>query len=187
MSHLENILLALLAKPASGYDLKRTFETTINHFWYADIAQIYRTLQRMEQSGTVKCKEIPSEQGPARKVYRRTPAGRKQLFAWLQEDPVETPERRTSVAQLVFMGQLGDLDETARFLQQLRDQLVLRLAVLNEIKAEEPDPDRMNDEDLHGFLGLEMAIAVTQSRIAGCDSSLEIVQERISGRRIPQA
>lgn len=179
---LENILLGLLAEPASGYDLKRAFDTVINYFWHADIAQVYRTLQRMEDKGLLKSSEVPSDQGPPRKVYRRTASGRKQLFVWLREAPEFSPERRSSVAQLVFMGQLGDLDQTLCFLRQLRDELTSRLAVLKHIESGEPEPDplKMSDEDFHGFLGLQMGIRTTASRIDGCDASIELTEKRIS-------
>ena len=179
---LENILLGLLAEPASGYDLKRAFDTAINYFWYADIAQVYRTLQRMEEKGLLKSKEVLSDQGPPRKVYRRTAAGRKQLFAWLREAPEFNPERHTYVAQLAFMGQLSDLDRTVEFFRQMRDRLTSRLAVLKHIEASEPETDilRMSEEGLHGLLSLQMGIRTTEARIKGCDVSIQLVRRRLS-------
>ena len=122
------------------------------------------------------------EFGPPRKVYRRTAAGRKQLFAWLREAPEFSPERHTYVAQLAFMGQLGELDQTLQFLRQMRDQLTSRLAVLKHIEASERETDirTMNDEDFHGLLGLQMGIRTTVSRIEGCDASIAMVERRIS-------
>ena len=78
--------------------------------------------------GLLKSREMPSDREPARKVYRRTAAGRRQLFAWLREAPDFSPERHTHVAQLAFMGQLGELEQTLQFLRQMRDQLTSRLA-----------------------------------------------------------
>ena len=177
---LECILLGLLAKPASGYDLKREFDTAINHFWYADIAQVYRTLQRMEESGLLKSKEVESGQGPSRRVYRRTAAGRRKLFAWLRDEPVIGPQRYEYVAQVVFLGQLGDCDETLRFLAQTRSQLTSRLAVLKHIADSEPEPDlhKVSDPDFHAFLGLNLGIQTTQSRIQWCDEAIALVQQR---------
>ena len=33
--------------PLSGYDLKKMFDTSVQHFWPADQSQIYRTLARL--------------------------------------------------------------------------------------------------------------------------------------------
>lgn len=178
---LENILLGLLLRPASGYDLKRAFDTAVNYFWRADIAQIYRTLGRMETKGLLKSKEVPSAQGPARKVYRRTARGRKQLQSWLSQEPHFGPERATYVAQMVFMGEMSDLAETLRFLGQMRDAFTSRLAVLKHILVSEPeaDPNRMTAEDFHGYLGLQMGIQTTESRVKSCDWAIGTVKARI--------
>lgn len=176
---LENIILGLLSQPASGYDLKRTFDTVINYFWYADIAQVYRTLQRMETNGLLKSKELPSEQGPQRKVYRRTAAGRKQLHQWIRHTPEIGQERHAYVAQLVFLGELDRHEETLRFLRQLRDAFTSRHAVLKHIEASEPDLiESMNADDFHGFLGLRMGIQITEARISWYDDAIKLAEKR---------
>lgn len=177
---LENILLGLLREPASGYDLKRAFDTSINYFWHADIAQVYRTLGRMEDKGLLKSKELPSEQGPPRKVYRRTAAGNKQFQAWLHDEPTIVGQRYSYVAQLVFLGQLDDLDETERFLSQIRDAFISRLAVLKHIEAceLEEDLDRLSSREFHSYLGLQMGIQVMESRVAWCDQTLKVIRRR---------
>ena len=48
---LQHILLGLLREPASGYDLKAYFDSSVRYFWAAELSQIYPTLQRMEKSG----------------------------------------------------------------------------------------------------------------------------------------
>ena len=39
------ILVSLLEKPGSGYELARRFERSIGYFWTATHQQIYRTLR----------------------------------------------------------------------------------------------------------------------------------------------
>ena len=179
--HLENILLALLADPSSGYDLKRAFDGVINYFWQADIAQVYRTLQRMEAKGLLKSKEVVSEQGPPRKVYRRTALGRKQVFAWLRGGPDFGTERHTYVAQWVFHHQLDDLGETLRFARRLRDSFAARLELLRGIEAEEPTTDvqAMSHQELGGYLGLQLGIETTASRVAWCEQTIKILEARL--------
>ena len=76
---LRNILLGLLEKPASGYDLKGEFGASLGHFWAAELAQIYPTLKAMEAEGLVRSRAVPSTRGPARKEYRRTKSGERAL------------------------------------------------------------------------------------------------------------
>ena len=49
---LARIILGLLAlAPMTGYDLKRHFDSSVRHFWWADKAQIYRTLATLVAGG----------------------------------------------------------------------------------------------------------------------------------------
>src|SRR5690606_11319621 len=103
---LENILLGILKRPAAGYDIKRQFETVFNHFWHADLTQIYRALNRMEKDGLLESRLEPSERGPARKVYQRTPAGSRTLAEWLRGGPVLGNEKFAYLAQIHFLDEI---------------------------------------------------------------------------------
>ena len=73
---LPNVLLSLLREPMSGSELTELFGSSIGHFWSADLSQIYRALDSLEQRGCVKSKSVPSPRGPARRVYSLTAPGR---------------------------------------------------------------------------------------------------------------
>ncbi len=47
MSLKHAILGFLELSPFSGYDLKKAFDGSVQHFWPADQAQIYRTLNQL--------------------------------------------------------------------------------------------------------------------------------------------
>lgn len=78
---LDMCLLALLAKePAHGYDLVRRFEASgLDAVGYGTI---YPLLTRMRRLGLVADELQASPNGPARKVYALTDAGRSRLQAW---------------------------------------------------------------------------------------------------------
>jgi DNA-binding PadR family transcriptional regulator len=69
---------------ASGYDLKKEFESTFSHFFAAGYGSIYPALSSLAEHGLVSCEEIPQEGKPDRKVYEITPAGREFLLKALQ-------------------------------------------------------------------------------------------------------
>jgi len=69
---------------ASGYDLKKQFESTFAHFFAAGYGSIYPALASLADSGLVTCEEIPQEGKPDRKVYRITDAGRQHLTEALE-------------------------------------------------------------------------------------------------------
>ena len=75
---LEGMVLAILAtEPAYGYEIT----ARLRDRGFSDIAEgtIYALLLRIEQRGLVDVEKVPSEKGPARKVYRLNEQGRDYL------------------------------------------------------------------------------------------------------------
>jgi len=64
---------------ASGYDLKKQFESTFGHFFAAGYGSIYPALASLADDGYVTCEEIPQAGKPDRKVYRITAEGHRFL------------------------------------------------------------------------------------------------------------
>ena len=181
---LENILLGLLQKPASGYDLKATFDNAIRYFWSAELSQIYTTLKRMERGGLVTGRTEPSSKGPDRNVYRITPAGRKQLSDWLLEEPQIGEQRLIYLAQLYFMSASEDPSRSLWFVSDLRRTFVERLRAFRQIEAEwqaeHPGCAEAADDDcFHQYLTLRMGILVTEARVRWCDETTERIRCRV--------
>ena len=101
--------------PLSGYDLKKMFDTSVQHFWPADQSQIYRTLRRLTGQGLIEMQVIHQEDRPDRKVYHITAAGQAQLQDWLQGMPPAEPNRSAALIQVFFCGQLPDEQIQAKF------------------------------------------------------------------------
>jgi len=73
---LGNTLLGLLNhRPMAGYDLKKMLDHPIGFFWVAQMSQIYRELNKLEEKGLVKSEIVPQEKRPDRKVYQITKEG----------------------------------------------------------------------------------------------------------------
>ncbi|MEU9135288.1 PadR family transcriptional regulator [Streptomyces sp. NPDC048404] len=91
------ILVSLLEKPGSGYELARRFERSIGYFWTATHQQIYRVLKRMEGEGVLAVREVPQQGRPDKKVYSVADPGRAALSQWLHE-PIEPESIRHELA-----------------------------------------------------------------------------------------
>ncbi|MGW7201485.1 helix-turn-helix transcriptional regulator, partial [Streptomyces chryseus] len=91
------ILVSLLEKPGSGYELARRFERSIGYFWNATHQQIYRVLKRMESDGWIDVREVPQQARPDKKEYSVAAAGRAALSGWLNE-PIEPESVRHDLA-----------------------------------------------------------------------------------------
>ncbi|MDA8261007.1 MAG: PadR family transcriptional regulator [Betaproteobacteria bacterium] len=86
------LLVSLLEKPSSGYELARRFDRSIGYFWHATHQQIYKVLARMEEAGWIVAEVQSGATAPDRKQYSVTPAGHAELSHWLAEpaDPEGT-------------------------------------------------------------------------------------------------
>lgn len=82
---VKTVCLGMLTDgPASGYDLKKQFESSFAHFFAAGYGSIYPALSSLAESGLVECEEVPQDGKPDRKVYRITDEGRSFLREALQ-------------------------------------------------------------------------------------------------------
>lgn len=84
MNVKELCLGALTAGDASGYDLKKFFETTFSQFCRASYGSIYPALAELTAEGLVSCQGHCRQGKPERKLYHLTAAGRKVFLHALQ-------------------------------------------------------------------------------------------------------
>ncbi|TFB92602.1 PadR family transcriptional regulator [Cryobacterium sp. HLT2-28] len=126
------ILGVLELKPHTGYDLKKTIEASVAHFWSADQSQIYRTLALLVADGLAEVEVITQDGRPDRRLHRITPTGLTALHGWLASPlPPETPHDAFLV-RVFFVGELGIPAATA-LLQARRaeaDAVLFRLTAL---------------------------------------------------------
>ena len=87
---------------ASGYDLKKKFESSFGHFFAAGYGSIYPALASLAEKGLVSCREIPQHGKPDRKVYRITEAGRRHLLTELEEPNPSHKVRSEFLATMCF-------------------------------------------------------------------------------------
>ncbi|TXS47718.1 PadR family transcriptional regulator [Streptomyces sp. t39] len=125
------ILVSLLEKPGSGYELARRFERSIGYFWTATHQQIYRVLKRMTADGWVDVLDVPQQGRPDKKEYSVSPAGRSALAAWLHA-PIEPESVRHEIAVKIrgaaFDDPAGLIGEVERHRRMHEDQLAHYLA-----------------------------------------------------------
>lgn len=87
---------------ASGYDLKKHFESSFGHFFAAGYGSIYPALASLSAQGYVSCKEIPQQGKPDRKVYRITENGRRRLLQELDHPNPSHKVRSEFLATMCF-------------------------------------------------------------------------------------
>ncbi|MBZ2199322.1 PadR family transcriptional regulator [Occultella gossypii] len=136
MSMKHAVLGLLDLSPLTGYDLKKSFDETVNHFWSGDQAQIYRTLSALVNAGLAEVEVVPQEGRPARKIHHITDAGRAELDRWLTAPAEPAPERSEFLAKLFFSPRLPD-DAVADLLSQRRAAATTAWETLRALEAAE--------------------------------------------------
>jgi DNA-binding PadR family transcriptional regulator len=93
---VRNALLGLLAqRPRHGYELHAAFEAMVGgkQNWEVKPAQVYTTLNRLEQGGLIAEEAVAQDAGPEKLIYAITMQGENELQAWLAT-PVASQHQR---------------------------------------------------------------------------------------------
>jgi PadR family transcriptional regulator, regulatory protein AphA len=184
MSLKHAILGFLNYKPATGYELKAMFDNSVQHFWPADQAQIYRTLSDLTSDGLATMEVVLQEDRPNRKVYSISQAGREELRRWLTT-PMPLPEpRHAGLVQVFFAGQLSNAQVLAMF-EQSAEQTRQVLAVYELIPQQIEDYVLMVDsarETFFWMLTLEMGVRSMRANLEWIES----VIDRLKDGQVPE-
>jgi DNA-binding PadR family transcriptional regulator len=129
---LSRLILGLLSlAPMTGYELKKHFDATVNHFWAADKAQIYRTLAALVRDGLCVAETVQQGGLPAKQVHRITENGRAVLLDWLDSEPAPDSERNAFLGRVFFAAQL-DKEQLTRLFERRHEAANRYLASLQE-------------------------------------------------------
>ncbi|WP_218081597.1 PadR family transcriptional regulator [Anthocerotibacter panamensis] len=178
---LPHALLGFLREePLTGYDLKtQCFDKSVAHFWPADQAQIYRTLEKMVAQGWVSSHLEVQHNRPNRKVYTLTPAGETALYRWLVQPQGLPTHRDPLLIQVFFADQLSDPELLNLLTRQLTAHQEL-LDYYQDMPNHLPlppldDPTASREERMHRLV-LEMAMGKEQSYIRWLQQAIALIQ-----------
>lgn len=123
---------ALCLGDATGYDIKKLFESGFNHFHHASFGSIYPALKRLEQEGLVQCRVERGNRHPDRKMFAATDAGQ-QAFreALVAMRPAE--QLRSDFMVLLFFAHLLPTDMLAARLDEVERKYDAELQYLENL------------------------------------------------------
>jgi len=178
---LKHAILGFLSYlPLSGYDLKKAFDNSVQHFWPANQSQIYRTLAELEESDLVKKEVISREERLDMKIYHITAAGRGELHNWLATPLPERDEREPFLIQVYFSGQLSDEETLGLFRSKLKETEE-RLAVYEAVhQMIQNTPQKIQDPRavFLATLTLEAGYITNRSIAAWLKSAVERIENK---------
>jgi len=115
MSVRHAILGLLSQRPRHGYDLRAAFSAVVggDENWDVKPAQIYTTLERLEESGLVmRASDMGEGDEPSRRIYALTPAGDVVLREWFASGVVPEHQRDEFFVKLMTALVSGEADIT---------------------------------------------------------------------------
>jgi PadR family transcriptional regulator AphA len=177
---LRHAILGFLSMASmNGYDLKKAFDGSVQHFWPADQSQIYRTLSQLTETGLVQQEVIPREDRLDTKLYHITEAGRTELHRWLSTPILSMEDREPYLIQIFFGSHLTDAEmlhnmerDLASARQQLAEYEALYQMVVAGIAA------RGNQrQGFYSVLTLEYGIASVHAFIQWIERAIQRLKE----------
>ena len=131
---VQHALLGLLHdEPRHGYELKQAFDRILSPQRAVPFGQVYASLARLERDGRIAVESVERAEGPDRKRYSITEAGRATLESWLAEPLAPEPHLQADlyvkVVLAILLGPSHDalLDRQRRaHLQRMRQLTAVR-------------------------------------------------------------
>ena len=168
------ILACLTERPMTGYELAKTFDSSIGFFWKADHQQIYRELSRLRDRGHIQGREVVQSGKPNKLVYTLTADGRAALRHWAAR-----PSSPSSIKDdlLVRLYALDSID-----LDPLRDDLMARLEYHRDrlsryerILGKRFPQNTASPADTGKLLLLRMGLRYERAAAEWCEEALDIL------------
>jgi DNA-binding PadR family transcriptional regulator len=189
MSLPHAILGVLEARPMTGYELTRFFESAAGWVWSAPQSQIYPLLRRLEGDGLIAGEEQVRGERLRSTRYSLTAPGREELHRWLVEDHDVPPVRDPMLLQALFLDSV-DPEDAVHVLETQSEVLRHRIAVWSahraQLRARETpllrerlatrdpaDHDRIAAVKAHVF---DYLVDSAELRIAWAERMIEIVR-----------
>jgi PadR family transcriptional regulator AphA len=149
----------------SGYDVKQLVELSIRFFWTISHAQIYPSLELLEDRSLIRGRSDPRGRR-RRRVFQITAAGQRELREWLRRpEPIPFELRDLGLVKLFFADAL-DPAEALELLGSIRRRSQERVETLQAIET--AGTEAAQEGNVHPLLTLRMGIAVHQAMVDTC-------------------
>ncbi|GAH36833.1 unnamed protein product [marine sediment metagenome] len=150
-------------------------------FWAAQMSQIYRELNKLEEQRLVKSEIEPQEKRPDRKVYQLTKEGREAFLNWLNKFPDRLSELYSRFLMRIFFASKIKLDELAFEIKRYKKEIEEQLSYLNKVEQWIKDYSREKKIKEHAFYWSLIVKKEYKSIAAGiewADECLQLIEQK---------
>jgi len=180
---LGNALLGLLNyRPMTGYDLKKILDHPMGFFWIAQMSQIYRELNTLEEKELVKSEIVPQEKRPDRKVYHLTKEGRETFLSWINKFPDQLSQVcRSQFLMRIFFSSKIKLDEFAFEIKRYKKEMEEELSYLDKVEQWIKDYSRekkFKEDVFYWSLIVKKEYKSIAAGIEWADECLQLIEQK---------
>jgi DNA-binding PadR family transcriptional regulator len=170
----EAILVCLTERPMTGYELAKTFDSSIGFFWRASHQQIYRELQALRAERLVDSKDVIQTDRPNKTVYTITKKGLDRIRSW-SRDASDRPAVRDNMLLKLYALDRIDLSALATEIVDRLDKHRARLAVYERILEKRYSRKRLGTRETGRLLGLKVGLMTERGYVAWCEEALAAI------------
>ena len=166
--NVKTLCLGVLTQgDATGYEIKKTFETKFSHFFAASFGSIYPALAKVTGDGLVTCLEHAQDKRPDKKVYSITPAGRLAFLDDLLNMPARDRIRSEFLAIMLYATLLPP-----RHIEELIDDRIARYQrTIAHMETGGAGETSAGEQFVHGF-----GLAVYKAALAYIEDNRHVVE-----------
>lgn len=167
------IMTALLEDAMSGYELAKSFDSSLGFFWRASHQQIYQELRKLSDKKQLSSETVPQEGKPSKIVYTLTAKGFKALDEWVYGTSRLQDAKDDLLVKLYNLSQ----DNVAHLIAELearRELMMGRLYLYERIRRRHyDDPQSLSIRRKGVYLALTAGVAQGEQFLRWCDDALE--------------
>jgi DNA-binding PadR family transcriptional regulator len=177
------ILVCLTERPMTGYELAKTFDSSIGFFWKADHQQIYRELTRLRERGHVQAREIVQTGKPNKLVYTLTAEGKAALRHWAAR-PSSPPSIKDDMLVRLCALEAIDIEPMRADLMARLEHHRDRLARYERVLMKRFPDGAQSLDDTGKLLALHLGLRHEQAVVEWCEEALQTLQPAASGNNV---
>ena len=173
------ILVCLTERPMTGYELAKTFDSSIGFFWKADHQQIYRELTRLRERGHVQAREVVQSGKPNKLVYTLTAEGKAALRHWAARPSSPASIKDDMLVRLCALEAI-DIEPMRADLMARLEHHRDRLARYERVLMKRFPDGAQSLDDTGKLLALHLGLRHEQAVVEWCEEALQTLQPAAS-------
>src|ERR1700739_3347746 len=167
----------------TGYELAKTFDSSIGFFWKADHHEIYRELTKLRERGHVQGREVVQSGKPNKLVYTLTPEGKAALRHWAAR-PSHPPSIKDDMLVRLCALDAVDMEPMRADLMARLEYHRDRLARYERVLIKRFPQGAQNLGDTGKTQALRLGLRHERAVVEWCEESLETLTSGAEGGSI---